>query len=110
MKTTLRKFGNSQGVIIPKALLAQFGLESEIEMTVTQAGIVLSKPNKHPREGWAHASQQLAHRGDDALVWPEFGNEEDSNLVWPQDGNDKISEWLCFLAPQNWHIGEFIVL
>ncbi|MGH8531504.1 MAG: AbrB/MazE/SpoVT family DNA-binding domain-containing protein, partial [Gammaproteobacteria bacterium] len=32
MKTTIRRMGNSQGVIIPKPLLAQIGLEDEAEM------------------------------------------------------------------------------
>ena len=55
MKATLRKMGNSQGVIIPKTLIAQFGFEKEVEMRVTEAGIVLEKPKKHPREGWDEA-------------------------------------------------------
>jgi len=38
------------------------------------------KPN--PREGWAKDSQRIAEAGDDALVWPEFGNEGDAELVW----------------------------
>lgn len=82
MKTTLRKFGNSQGVIIPKALLMQLGWENEIEMTATADSIVLSKPRTHPRQGWAQASQQLTQYNDDALAWPEFGNAEDVGLTW----------------------------
>ena len=34
------------------------------------------------REGWAQDSQRLAAAGDDALQWPEFGNEGDAELVW----------------------------
>lgn len=35
-----------------------------------------------PRAGWAEASRKIAEAGDDALVWPEFGNAEDEDLVW----------------------------
>lgn len=82
MKAALRKIGNSQGVIIPKALIAQFGFEGEVEMTVTPEGIVLAKPKEQARAGWATASQALVVASDDVLVWPEFCNEGDERLAW----------------------------
>ncbi len=82
MKAALRRMGNSQGVIIPKTLIAQFGFEGEVDMQVTPEGIMLVKPQEHVRAGWAEASQQLAAAGDDGLVWPEFGNEGDEGLAW----------------------------
>lgn len=94
MKTTLRKFGNSQGVIIPKALLMQLGWQDEIEMTATADSIILSKPRNVPRQGWAQASQELAQYEDETLAWPELSNEEDNQLVWgdPSQQN-KAGEW-----------------
>lgn len=82
MRTAIRKMGNSQGVIIPKPLLAQLGLEDEVEMVVENDTLVLRKPAKKSREGWAEASKELADVGDDRLVWPEFTNEDDENMVW----------------------------
>lgn len=82
MKTTIRKFGNSQGVIIPKPVLAQVGLEDEAEMIVEKGAIMICKPRKQTRAGWAEASQAIAKGGDDKLVWPEFANESDKELVW----------------------------
>jgi antitoxin MazE len=82
MKTTIRKMGNSRGIIIPKPLLAQVGLEGEAEMAVENDAIVLRKPQRKAREGWAEASKTLAASGDDALVWPEFGNQADAELAW----------------------------
>ncbi len=83
MRTTLRKFGNSQGVIIPKALLSQFGLSHEVEMTVTQEGIMLRNPQNPPRQGWVDASQTLAKNSDNHLVWPDFANKNDeTTLNW----------------------------
>ncbi len=42
---------------------------------------------RNPREGWARDSQRIAEAGDDALVWPEFGNDSDAELVWDDDGS-----------------------
>lgn len=82
MKVTIRRLGNSQGVIIPKPILQQVGLESEAEMVVEKGAIVLRKPTSDVRAGWAEASKALADAGDDALAWPEFGNEADKDLRW----------------------------
>ena len=82
MKAAIRKLGNSQGVIIPKPILAQVGLEDEVDMVVEKDRIVLRRPERKVREGWAAASQEIANAGDDALVWPEFANEGDAELQW----------------------------
>ena len=83
VKTTIRKLGNSQGVLIPKPVLAQVGLEQgEAEMTVEGDAIVLRRARQEPRAGWAQACKTLASTGDDALVWPEVGNASDEDLVW----------------------------
>lgn len=82
MKIAIRKMGNSQGVIIPKPVLTQLGLETEAEMSIERDAIVLRKPRKGVREGWAEASKGIAACGDDSLVWPEFGNAGDSEFAW----------------------------
>lgn len=82
MKTTIRRIGNSQGVLIPKPFLAQLELENEIEMDVEGDAIVLRKPRKQVREGWAEASKAVAASGEDVLVLGEFGNVDDGELEW----------------------------
>ncbi|HSV71083.1 MAG TPA: AbrB/MazE/SpoVT family DNA-binding domain-containing protein [Methylibium sp.] len=82
MLTTLRKLGNSQGVIIPKPLLAQIGLTDEADMKVENGAIVLRPARRSPREGWAEASRAIAEAADDGLAWPEFANEDDKALRW----------------------------
>lgn len=82
MRTTIRKMGNSQGVIIPKPLLIQIGLEGEADLVVENNAIVLRKPKDNPRDGWADVSRDLAENSDDALVWPEFANDHDKKLKW----------------------------
>ena len=47
---------SSQGVLIPKPLLAQVGLEVEEEMSVDKGAIVIRKPRRTPRAAWAAAA------------------------------------------------------
>ena len=83
VKTTIRRFGNSQGVLIPKPVLAQVRLEEgPAEMTVEGDAIVLRRAKEDVRTGWAQAAAALGATGGDALVWPEFGNAQDDELVW----------------------------
>ncbi len=82
MRASLQRVGNSQGVIIPKPILAQVGFEHEVDIAVEDGTIVLRKPNRRPREGWAESSRALWAADDDALVWPEFRSEGDAEILW----------------------------
>ena len=84
MHVNIRQIGNSQGVVIPKAVLAQLGLDSTAgaEMTIENDALVLRRPAHPPRTGWAEAAFRIAEAGDDELVMGEFGNAEDAELVW----------------------------
>jgi antitoxin MazE len=80
----IRKIGNSQGIVIPKTVLAQLGLDNEAgaEMTVEGDALVLRKPASPARAGWAEAARKIAEAGDDRLVMGEFGNAADKELDW----------------------------
>lgn len=82
MQIKIRKMGNSRGVIIPKPVLQQTGLGDEVELRVEGESIILTRPTRNPREGWAEASQKVAEAQDDGLLWPEFANEDDEDLNW----------------------------
>lgn len=57
VKTTICRFGNSQGVLIPKPILAQVGLqEGAVEMTVESDAIVLRRAKEGVRTGWPVSS------------------------------------------------------
>ena len=81
---SIRQIGNSQGVVIPKPLLAQLGMDGNagVEMTIEDGALVLRRPASPARTGWAEAARRIAEAGDDELVMGEFGNAEDSELVW----------------------------
>lgn len=83
MQVNIRQIGNSQGILIPKPLLAQVGLDGgEAELTIEGDALVLRKPAKPVRAGWADAARKVAEHADDALVMGEFGNDADTELVW----------------------------
>jgi antitoxin MazE len=84
MKTAIRRMGNSQGVIIPKPLLAEISAKpgDKVDLKVERGKIVMAPQKRKPREGWADASKALAAAGRGGLVWPEFGNDGDKDWTW----------------------------
>ncbi len=82
MEVTIRPFGNSKGIVIPKPLLAQVGLQDVAELVVENGALVLRKPTKAVRSGWAEAAKAVAEAQDDALLLGEFGNLDDEDLTW----------------------------
>ena len=82
LPVTVRRIGNSLGVVIPKPVLAQVGLSAHAEMTVERGAIVLRKPRKATRRGWAEAAQSVAKQGEDELLMGEFANAADIELKW----------------------------
>lgn len=82
MQVAIRKMGNSQGILIPKPILSQIGLEGMVDLQVKDGVIEIRPLKRNPREGWAQDSQRIAQADDDQLVWTEFGNEGDAELVW----------------------------
>jgi antitoxin MazE len=84
LHVSIRQIGNSQGVVIPKPLLAQLGLDAKagVEMAIEDGALVLRGPASPARAGWAEAAKKIAKAGDDELVMGEFGNAGDSELAW----------------------------
>ena len=67
MLTRIVRIGNSQGIRIPKSLLRSAALSGEVHISVRGKTLVI-RPARKPREGWAEAFQEMARRGDDALL------------------------------------------
>lgn len=84
MELSIRAIGNSKGVVLPKPLLAQVGLEdaAAASVSVEDGAIVLRKLAAPVRQGWAQAAQAIAARGEDAPLLGEFANEGDAELTW----------------------------
>jgi len=73
MRTTLRKIGNSRGVLIPGPLLAECGITDEIELRQEGKRIVI-EPAQRTRQGWF----DNYHPEDDADAWAGLSPEADS--------------------------------
>ena len=85
MRTALRKMGNSVGMILPKALLAELGATVGTPMNVRIEGSdVIATPLRNPREGWAEAAALIgaAPLTEEEEDWLSFGNEDDDDWVW----------------------------
>lgn len=83
MQTALRKMGNSTGMILPKPILKELGVESGSAMdVVVENGRVIATPVKRKvREGWAEAA---------AVVGAEPLTEEEREWL---DFDDDVEEW-----------------
>jgi len=84
MKTKIVKIGNSQGIRIPKPLIAQTGIQGEVDISVEENRLVIA-PAGHPRVNWGAAFRAMALRGDDSLL----DDGEPTGSVW----DEKEWEW-----------------
>lgn len=82
MHIAIRPFGNSRGIVIPKPLLTQLGLEDEAEVSIENDALVIRKPAQAARAGWGEVAKALAQANDDVLVMGDFSNEADKDLKW----------------------------
>ena len=67
MKTRLVRIGNSRGVRLPKAIIAQAGLTEEVELGVRDGAIIIARATS-ARSGWADAARQMRQRDEDGLL------------------------------------------
>lgn len=73
MRTSIIRIGNSQGIRIPKVLLQQSHLGTEVELDVVDEKIVISSAS-HRRQGWAEKFRLVAASGEDRMI------DEDLNV------------------------------
>lgn len=68
IRTKIIKIGNSQGVRIPKLLLEQSGLNSEVEIEVQGDHLTIRTASNNLRAGWDKAFMAMAEQRDDVLL------------------------------------------
>ncbi len=66
-RTQVVKIGNSRGIRIPKLMIEQVGLGSEVEIAV-QKGQLVIRPINAPRNDWDEKFEAMAKEGDDQLL------------------------------------------
>lgn len=85
MHTALRKMGNSTGIILPRAILEQIGIEVGAAMELqVEGGRMIATPVKNgARQTWAEAAARVSvHADPDENLWQEFGNAQVDDLSW----------------------------
>jgi antitoxin MazE len=82
MKTRLIRIGNSRGVRLPKAIIAQAGLTEEVELGVRDGAVVIARTSS-ARSGWANAAKQMRQRDEDLLLDPPLPTRfDEKEWVW----------------------------
>jgi antitoxin MazE len=77
MRTSLRKIGNSRGIIIPAALLASAEIGEEVELR-QEAGRLVIEAVRAPRAGW----------------FDGYNAEEDEDFWADLPFDEGIDEWV----------------
>lgn len=70
MKAKIVRIGNSQGVRIPKIMLADSRLEENVELEIVEEGILI-RPAKNPRQNWDIRFRAMAEDDADELIIEE---------------------------------------
>jgi antitoxin MazE len=79
MRSSIRKIGNSKGIILPQSILKECLIDELVTIEVKDKHIIISAPEEVKRKGWEKAFKQMADNGDDQLVIPDVFNDEDIN-------------------------------
>jgi antitoxin MazE len=84
MRSSVRKMGNSAGMILPKNVLddLRIGIGQQLDLRVEAGRLVASPVREKVRQGWAEAALELRSQEDDLPAWPELANDEDDALQW----------------------------
>ena len=69
MKARLIQIGNSRGIRLPKAVLAEAQLADELDLKA-EPGCIVIRSAKPPRAGWAEAAKRMRELGEDRLIDP----------------------------------------
>lgn len=67
IRTRIVKVGNSQGIRIPKPLLEQSGIDTEVEIEVHSDRLII-RAAARSRVGWDEAFAAMAQRKDDVVL------------------------------------------
>ncbi len=80
MRANIIRIGNSQGIRIPKVLLEQSHLGTEVELEVEDEKIIIRSASR-PRAGWGEKFRLMAESGDNPTIDGDMGVETE----WERD-------------------------
>lgn len=68
MEAKITKIGNSQGIIIPKAIMEQCGLTDKVNLEVKDNHLIVSQIVANPRQGWEEAIMAVGVDEEELLM------------------------------------------
>jgi antitoxin MazE len=77
MRAQIIQIGNSQGIRIPKLLLQESGIKSEVELEIHADGILLRNISK-PRSDWEAQFRAFSEMDDDVSAAETFRSDFES--------------------------------
>lgn len=78
MRTTLRKIGNSRGILIPAALLAACDIQDNVEMRIESNRLIIEPVVPSLRQGWF---ENIQTEGD-IDAWAELKETPAEQKEW----------------------------
>ncbi|MBS0482243.1 MAG: AbrB/MazE/SpoVT family DNA-binding domain-containing protein [Proteobacteria bacterium] len=89
LQSTLRKMGNSTGLIVPKVILDQLGLESgaKVELRVENGELIAHPERRRIREGWEEDARRIGagQPTQEEADWLEFDDRLDDDSPIPPE-------------------------
>jgi antitoxin MazE len=86
MRAKIIRIGNSRGIRLPKPILEASGFGDEVELKVEEGRVILMRPQKHPREGWAESIAAIGPDDEDWSDWDNLSGEAlEEDWTWPED-------------------------
>ena len=88
MRSSVRRIGNSAGLILPRPVLDGLGVEvgDPLEVTLNGDEVVVKASKRKVREGWEEAAKQIAAQGlsEEEVEWLEapLTAETDEDWTW----------------------------
>jgi antitoxin MazE len=85
MLTTVRKVGNSRGVLIPAVFLASCQIEDQVDMQLQDGQIVIKPVQRKLRDGWfgqPTSEAVMAQESAQAHDWSAVSVADDSEWAW----------------------------
>jgi antitoxin MazE len=80
IQTSIRKIGNSKGVILPAAVLKEVGAGDTLMLSIEQGRIVL-EATRELRQGWFDHAGALDPSTED-IEWERAALTDDSDWAW----------------------------
>jgi antitoxin MazE len=111
MPTSIRKIGNSRGVILPKPALQALGVEEggAVEFIYEPGRISIVPARRNVREGWAEAAAAIAAEGltEEEREWLEadLTSDTDPEALGPDWTDEEIAALEAALAANEVRVG-----